>query len=251
MKVGYGFAVDSIICLPTGVIPPHRKGPIKPPRPKYPRPALPPAYPDPCTTQTWKLLDAYYTHHPEIHEPWRIAGSPLPWSPYDYFMRINMKRMSVGMKGISLPPPGGPKMTYLLGIGDIDPSPSCPVDQVVACKIIFDHAYLHWNVFKFWCITYDPLTNTINPGFLGISYYSPLTDIWWPISWGFPPSLEPYDIAVAQELPALFRVGWGPTPESIHEIYEISIGPTWKGPMWSHVNLRKLYGPNPATWWWQ
>lgn len=72
-----------------------------------------------CPCEAFKVLDTYYTQHPLIRSKWRKAASGARLSPYDYFMKLNLKRMNLGINGISLPPKGGPFRDYYLTQGDI------------------------------------------------------------------------------------------------------------------------------------
>ncbi|GAJ18214.1 unnamed protein product, partial [marine sediment metagenome] len=78
-----------------------------------------------CPCEAFALADSTYTANPRVHKVWRAACRGSALSPYDYFMRINLKRLMLGIKGVLQPPPRRPMTTYLLGEGDFGPPDLC------------------------------------------------------------------------------------------------------------------------------
>ena len=170
-----------------------------------------------CPCEAFKLLDTWYTRHPQNRGIWRRAARGSRMSAYDYFMKLNLKRMNLGIDGISLPPKGPPKVDYFLGLGDIPAPAICkfiPLDTVLWESVRIEPDY---NAALVFLDFYDPRTRNTTPGRIqimvkGVDHPDYETIYPWGDLWhGFAEEF------ILDFPPTYLRIYWGPLDVTVYQ----------------------------------
>jgi len=228
MRVISRIPINVIRCGGTGIVvnPPKpwpNRGPVPPwtdlfppsPDPQTIRPSTrhKKAAEDSCPCKAFKALDALYKTIPQKHAAWARPAAKVNRSSYDYFMGLNLRRLTRGFPGITDAPPGSFRRQYFGGTADIPVPPQCKLNLLDS----FDTTAVPAPGSGFNCTitvhSFNPLTGDPFVGLFGCWPWDPHTKM--P---AFPPAVypvqkDPWPFYFSGSAIAYFMITWQLSPD--------------------------------------